>query len=122
MYAVSRVERYLECPFKYFAGQVLQLEEEREDESGLTPLERGQLLHGVFEAFFEAWRARGRSGVSADDLDEALALFEDVAEAAAAARCRRETARSSAPICSDPPPRRGWPSAPLPSRSSRASA
>jgi hypothetical protein len=80
MYAVSRVERYLECPFKYFAGQVLQLEEEREDESGLTALERGQLLHGVFEAFFEAWCARGRSGVSADDLDEALALFEDVAE------------------------------------------
>lgn len=80
MYAVSRVERYLECPFKYFAGQVLQLEEEREDESGLTALERGQLLHGVFESFFEAWRARGHSGVTADDLDEALALFEEVAE------------------------------------------
>ena len=56
VYAVSRVERYLECPFKYFAGQVLQLEEEREDESGLSALERGQLLHGVFESFFEAWR------------------------------------------------------------------
>jgi hypothetical protein len=80
VYAVSRVERYLECPFKYFAGQVLQLEEEREDESGLSALERGQLLHGVFESFFDAWRERGRTGVSADDLDEALALFEDVAE------------------------------------------
>ena len=88
VYAVSRVERYLECPFKYFAGQVLQLEEEREDESGLTALERGQLLHGVFEAFFEAWSARGRSGVTADDLDEALALFEEVAEAAAAGLAR----------------------------------
>ena len=80
VYAVSRVERYLECPFKYFAGQVLQLEEEREDESGLSALERGSLLHGVFESFFEAWRERGRTGVSADDLDEALALFEEVAE------------------------------------------
>lgn len=80
VYAVSRVERYLECPFKYFAGQVLQLEEEREDESGLSALERGQLLHVVFESFFEAWRERGRTGVSAEDLDEALALFEDVAE------------------------------------------
>jgi RecB family exonuclease len=79
-YAVSRVERYLECPFKYFAAQVLQLEEERDDESGLTALERGQLLHGVFESFFEAWRERGRTGVSAADLDEALALFEEVAE------------------------------------------
>jgi CRISPR/Cas system-associated exonuclease Cas4 (RecB family) len=80
VYAVSRVERYLECPFKYFAGQVLQLEEEREDESGLSPLERGQLLHVVFESFSEAWRERGRTAVSADDLDEALALFEEVAE------------------------------------------
>ena len=80
VYAVSRVERYLECPFKYFAGQVLQLEEEREDESGLSPLERGELLHSVFESFFEAWRERGRTGVSAGDLDEALALFEEVAE------------------------------------------
>ena len=80
VYAVSRVERYLECPFKYFAGQVLQLEEEREDESGLSALERGQLLHGVFESFFDAWRARGRAGVSAGDLDDALALFEEVAE------------------------------------------
>ena len=80
VYAVSRVERYLECPFKYFAGQVLQLEEEREDESGLSAIERGQLLHGVFESFFDAWRARGRTGISAEDLDEALALFEEVAE------------------------------------------
>ena len=60
VYAVSHVERYLECPFKYFAAQVLRLDEEREDESGLTPQERGQLLHGVFEAFFGPWQARGR--------------------------------------------------------------
>ena len=80
VYAVSHVERYLECPFKYFAAQVLRLEEEREDESGLTPLERGQLLHGVFEAFYRAWHARGRSGVSTGDLEEALELFEEVAE------------------------------------------
>jgi CRISPR/Cas system-associated exonuclease Cas4 (RecB family) len=80
VYAVSHVERYLECPFKYFAAQVLRLEEEREDESGLTPLERGQLLHGVFEAFYAAWQARGRSGVTTADLEEALGLFEEVAE------------------------------------------
>ena len=80
VYAVSHVERYLECPFKYFAAQVLRLEEEREDESGLTPLERGQLLHGVFEAFYVAWHARGRSGVTTGDLEEALELFEEVAE------------------------------------------
>lgn len=80
-YAVSRVERYLECPFKYFAAQVLALDEERDDESGLTPLERGQLLHEVFEAFFVAWRAQGHRGVTADNLGSAIELFAEVAEA-----------------------------------------
>jgi len=80
-YAVSRVERYLECPFKYFAGHVLQLEEEREEESGLTPQERGKLLHAVFEAFFVEWRDRGRTTITATTLSEAVALFAEVAEA-----------------------------------------
>ena len=79
-YAVSRVERYLECPFKYFAAQVLRLEEEREDESGLTPLERGQLLHGVFQAFFAAWGVRGGGVITASTLSDAVSLFAEVAE------------------------------------------
>ena len=33
VYAVSHVERYLECPFKYFAAYVLRLPEERDEES-----------------------------------------------------------------------------------------
>ena len=79
-YAVSRVERYLACPFKYYAGHVLRLEEEREDESGLTPQERGLLLHGVFEAFFLAWRGRGGTTITTDTLGDAVALFGEVAE------------------------------------------
>jgi inactivated superfamily I helicase len=82
VHAVSRVERFLECPFKYFAGQVLQLDEEREDESGLTPIERGQLLHDVFESFFESWRAKGHRRMTAANLGDAIALFAEVAEAA----------------------------------------
>lgn len=81
IYAVSRVERYLECPFKYFAGHVLQLEEEREDESGLSAQERGQLLHGVFEAFFAAWRGAGQGAITTANLAEAVALFAEVTEA-----------------------------------------
>ena len=50
VYAVSHLERYLECPFKYFAAHVLRLPEERDEEAGLTPQERGQFLHEVFEA------------------------------------------------------------------------
>jgi ATP-dependent helicase/nuclease subunit B len=78
-YAVSRIERYLACPFKYFSETVLKLDEEREDESGLTPQERGQLLHGVFEAFFTEWRKRGGTTITTQTLDAAVTLFADVA-------------------------------------------
>ena len=79
-YAVSHVERYLDCPFKYFAARVLRLDEERDDESGLSPQERGQLLHAVFEAFFARWHERGGRAITADSLGEALELFQSVAE------------------------------------------
>jgi RecB family exonuclease len=79
-YAVSHLERYLACPFKYFAGRVLGLEEERDEESGLTPQERGQFLHRVFETFFEEWSAAGRRTITAECLEDALTLFEAIAE------------------------------------------
>jgi RecB family exonuclease len=80
VYAVSHVERYLECPFKYFAARVLKLDEEREDESGLSPQERGQLLHEVFETFFRRWDAAGGKAITTSNLAEALELFTSVAE------------------------------------------
>jgi CRISPR/Cas system-associated exonuclease Cas4 (RecB family) len=79
-YAVSHLERYLACPFKYFAERVLRLDEEREQESGLTPQERGQFLHRVFESFFEEWSAAGYTTITAESLEAALAMFEAVAE------------------------------------------
>jgi RecB family exonuclease/inactivated superfamily I helicase len=80
VYAVSSIERYLECPFKYFASHVLRLPEERAEESGLTPQERGQFLHEVFEAFFREWQAGGRGTLTMENMAEALALFEQIAE------------------------------------------
>ena len=80
-YAISHLERYLECPFKYFAAHVLRLDEERDDESGLSPQERGQLIHDVFEEFFAAWNQRGGKAITAANLGEAVELFETVAEA-----------------------------------------
>ena len=80
-YAVSHLERYLDCPFKYFAARVLKLDEERDDESGLSPQERGQLLHTVFEVFFNEWHNRGGREITAANLGDALELFASVAEA-----------------------------------------
>jgi RecB family exonuclease len=81
VYAVSHVERYLECPFKYFAAYVLRLPEERDEESGLTPQERGQFLHEVFQQFFAGWQASGRASMTTENVGDAVMLFERVAEA-----------------------------------------
>lgn len=78
-YAVSYLERYLECPFKYLASQVLKLPEEREEEPGLSPIERGHLIHAVFEAFFAAWQAAGGGTITIANVADALELFESVA-------------------------------------------
>ncbi len=80
VYAVSSIERYLDCPFKYFAAYVLRLPEERAEESGMTPQERGQFLHEVFESFFESWQSSGRGTVTMENMADALAMFEGIAE------------------------------------------
>ena len=84
-YAVSHVERYLDCPFKYFSSYVLGLEEERNEEAGLSPRERGQFLHDVFQQFFIAWQAAGTVRSHPRRLQEALGVFEDVVDARLAA-------------------------------------
>jgi ATP-dependent helicase/nuclease subunit B len=80
-YRVSALERYLDCPFKYFAGRVLRVEEERDEEPGLSALERGRLVHEVFEAFFTAWQAGGGGAITPSNLREAIDAFTRVAEA-----------------------------------------
>ena len=85
VYAVSSIERYLDCPFKYFAAYVLRLPEERAEESGMTPQERGQFLHEVFESFFAAWQSSGRGTVTMENMPDALTTFEVIAETKLAA-------------------------------------
>ena len=80
IYGISYLERYLDCPFKYLASQVLKLPEERDEEAGLTPLERGHFVHDVFETFFTQWQARGEGSITAANVAAALELFEAVAE------------------------------------------
>ncbi|MBI2832950.1 MAG: PD-(D/E)XK nuclease family protein [Acidobacteria bacterium] len=79
-YAVSALERYLECPFKYFAGHVLRLEEEKEDEETLTPQERGRFIHDVFREFFHAWARAGRRSITVENIDLARDEFARIVE------------------------------------------
>ena len=55
-FSPTGVERYLACPFKYFADHVLELEEEREELSRVSPLDRGTWLHKILQEFYKNWR------------------------------------------------------------------
>ena len=82
--SVSRLERYLDCPFKFFASEVLRLDPPPEDDDSRTPLERGRFLHELFERVFAVWQGQGRGAITAATLDDAHRVFADVAEPALA--------------------------------------
>lgn len=101
-YAVGALERYLDCPFKYFARHVLRLKEEDDEEQTMTAEERGRFLHQVFETFFKAWGAEGHGAITLDTLDDALARFARVAEARLAALPPAEQAVARAWLLGSP--------------------
>jgi RecB family exonuclease len=80
--SVSRIDRYLKCPFQFFASEVLQLEEEPDDEDAPPPLERGRFLHALFENFFREWQHRGHGGIGAGDVPAARQLLLELSETA----------------------------------------
>ncbi|MEO6212791.1 MAG: PD-(D/E)XK nuclease family protein [Vicinamibacterales bacterium] len=77
---MSAVERYLECPFKYYATHVLKLPEERDEESSLSPLERGHFVHDVFERFFVQWQDLGGRTITTANVADAIAMFQRVVD------------------------------------------
>jgi RecB family exonuclease len=80
-HSVSASEQYLACPFKYFAANVLDLEEEQEEQAGLTSLERGQFVHEVLREFFAMWQRSGRGAITVENLAAAVEEFKRIAEA-----------------------------------------
>jgi putative RecB family exonuclease len=79
-YSVSALERYQDCPFKFFASDVLKLDELPEDEPALSPRARGRFIHEVFQRFFQRWDGRGGGTITSDRMDEARAVFSEAAE------------------------------------------
>jgi RecB family exonuclease len=77
--SLGALERYQDCPFKFFAADVLRLEETPEDEPTLSAKARGRFVHEVFQRFFEAWDRRGAATITSDRIDAARALFEETA-------------------------------------------
>jgi RecB family exonuclease len=79
-YAVSALERFQDCPFRYFASDVLQLEDAPDDEELLSPRARGRFIHEVLQRFFREWDRRGSGPIAPERVDEARQVFADVAE------------------------------------------
>ena len=77
--SVSRLERYMKCPFQFYVANVLQVAEQPEDEVSRSPLERGRFLHELFETFFHEWQGRGKGRITAAHIADARALFEEIA-------------------------------------------
>lgn len=50
--SATRLEEFGKCPYRYFAGRVLELRDPQED---MNARHKGSILHGVLENFFEAW-------------------------------------------------------------------
>ena len=59
----SKLERMAKCPFKYFLENVLEIEEpeelEREPLEWLDAMERGSMLHSIYENFYREISQRG---------------------------------------------------------------
>ena len=95
-YSVSALERYQDCPFKFFASDVLQLDELPEDETALSPRARGRFIHEVFQRFFEAWDARGGGTITSDRHGRRTGSLCRSRRTAAGERLPRPTRRSNA--------------------------
>lgn len=78
-HTVTAIDRFLQCPFKYFAATILKLPEEVSDEPSMTPRAEGQFVHDVFRAFFDSWQSSGGGAITPDVLDEARRHFARVA-------------------------------------------
>ena len=68
-FSVSQLETYIDCPFKYFAGRLLEVQETAQPDAEFDPRARGRILHRVLQAFHRHYRGR-----TMDELPEEEAL------------------------------------------------
>lgn len=72
----SRLEVMLSCPYRYFLGEVLQLQAAKEvGDDWIDPTSQGNILHELFERHTRA-RIRDEAGVSRSDEEEMLSLLK----------------------------------------------
>ncbi|WP_394346586.1 PD-(D/E)XK nuclease family protein [Halorhabdus rudnickae] len=80
-YSASRIERYVECGFKFYADKVLGIEDPDDVEVVPTPLETGSYVHDVLERFFADLQDETEDGVdlAAFDRDDLATHLREIA-------------------------------------------
>lgn len=74
VWSASRLEAYRTCPFLFFVGSVLGLEQRAEPQEGLDARQLGNVYHHIFEAVYQAPEVTDPA-----DLDQLLAVLPQVA-------------------------------------------
>ncbi|OQA51265.1 MAG: ATP-dependent helicase/deoxyribonuclease subunit B [Candidatus Omnitrophica bacterium ADurb.Bin292] len=67
----TRLEEFARCPYRYFAHQILKLQDPMED---MTARQKGNIMHWVLEAYFREWiRQNGKRPLPAEFVETKLA-------------------------------------------------
>lgn len=83
LFSTTQLEKYAECPFKFFAEIVLRLSEPPSDkpDEELTNLERGIILHRVLFLFYREWTDKKKVPFTDEkSADEAARRLIEIAE------------------------------------------
>lgn len=80
-HSAGALQDWATCPYRYFLGRVLRVEEREEprDELQITPIDKGSLIHEILERFFEQTPSQPTPGEpwSMADRDRLLAIAEE---------------------------------------------
>ena len=79
VWSASRLNRYGNCPFGFFAEHVLKLEARKDPEEGLDAAQRGTILHAILERL-HGDLARKRIPPAKEHVDEILGLLDAVCD------------------------------------------
>jgi len=84
IWSVTQLERYANCPFHFFARDILSIGETDEREEGLDARDRGEALHEILRAFLLSRRERKLPAIQDVPEQEVEAITSDAIHAAKA--------------------------------------
>lgn len=78
VWSATRLNAFGTCPYRFFAGNILDLEELKEPQEGMDQLQLGSLNHSILEDTYKAIKEENLNIVP-DNQDEALDILDEIA-------------------------------------------